>query len=136
MRKSRRSRRDFQNGPMAGSRYKFCDVCDRSTRYHLANFSSAGCSDPAMNPIDIDDWPAWNFREGSIRSIWNTCWSCRVDKSSRKREDSRRDNDRFLKGDYTFVCIEAETWERTAKTKKFKAFDHLTIKRGQFYQEI
>lgn len=82
-----------------------------------------------MDPIDIDILASVKFSGRSenraVHSIWDTCRTCRVDKSdqtsNRNREDSRRDNDRFLKGDYTSVCIEGETWGENIKNEEVRS---------------
>lgn len=125
-RKRERLRGNFRNRSMAAWRYEFCDVCDRPARYHLANSSSAGCSIAPMDPIDILASAKFlgRVKPYDPSSIYtDMCRSRRVDKSGRAEQcgDSRYDNDRFLKGDYTSVCTERETRRRNAKNEEVRS---------------
>lgn len=106
---------------MAASRYEFCDVCDRPARYHLANSSSAVCPIARSIRLISTSWLARNFWEESNRtSIRSGIRVGRAESTSRTEQcgDSRYDNDRFFKGDYTSVRIERERNVKNMKEKR------------------
>lgn len=135
-RKRKRLRGNFRNRSMAASRYEFCDVCDRPAWYYLANSSSAGCS--IARWTRLISWPAkFSGRVKPYGPLDLGYVSSRVESTSRAERgqcgDSRYDNDRFSKGDYTSVCSEREMRRRTVKNEE--AFDYLAIKRCNFIKK-